>query len=316
MPPLNLNMNTDTIAQPTSNLDPRGEQAIHYPATGLAAIEISGGDSTRFLQGQLTCDIQQLSETRASIAAFCNAKGRVISTLLVIKNANGYWLVLPSSLLTPVIEKLRKYVLRSAVTLGDASDRLGVAGLAIPAGSDFPSFPLPGNDWSVSHEPFTIVKLPCPNRFLILENRGNAILTGLVSRPETAWRYRDVVDGLPWFDASQSEQHVPQMLNLDGLGGISFSKGCYTGQEIVARSHYLGKVKRQLYVGGCAGEWPIAPGTPVLDADTRQTAGNVLAAASDGDTRMLLVLHALEGELKHFILGDEHQTPVSLILPE
>ncbi|NJA08496.1 folate-binding protein YgfZ [Methylococcaceae bacterium WWC4] len=309
-------MNTDTIDKLPDNLDPRDEHATLYPATGLAAIEVIGADSARFLQGQLTCDIQQISETQASIAAFCNAKGRVISTLLVIKKTNGYWLVMPTSLVTPVIEKLRKYVLRAAVTLGDASDRLSVAGLTIAAGHEFHSLPLPEKDWSVGHAPLTIVKLPGRRRFLILEKHDSAILTDLISRPETDWRYQDMLDGLPWFDASQSEQHLPQMLNIDGLGGISFTKGCYTGQEIVARSHYLGKVKRRLLVGGCAGELTIAPGTPVLDGDTGQTVGGVLSSAHNGDTRLLLVLHALEGESKRFILGDEHQTPLSLILAE
>jgi len=283
-----------------------------YGDTGLAAIEVTGADAGGFLQGQLTCDIHELSETRAGMAALCNAKGRVISTLLVVKTPQGFVLVLPADLRDTVFNVLRKYVLRAKVQLAQ-HNRLtvsGISGDATLAGG----LELPQTDFAVAVCPEPLIKLPAAPRFLWLlaedtatEKIAELERQGVVSGSLAEWRYRDIESGLPWFDLEQSEQHIPQMLNLDRLGGISFSKGCYTGQEIVARTHYLGKVKRALFVAAYSGSIPPQPGATVRDTE-RQVTGTVLTAATwEGSTRLLLVLQIVDGMPKNLILdGDTH----------
>lgn len=289
-----------------------------YPLNHLAIIEVTGDDASEFLQGQLTCNIKELSESKASIAAFCNPKGRVISTLLIIATQDRFLLILPCSLLDKVLKKLQMYVLRSKVQLGDKSGDLGLLGLHCPL--PMAELNLPTHDFHccpVSSDCIG-VKLPSSTpRFLCVINSGSDIsqsFNGVASGEVDEWRYQDISSGLPWFDLEQSEQHIPQMINIDHLGGISFNKGCYTGQEIIARTHYLGKSKRQLRLAQCAGTFSSDANFEIKDAQTEEKIGEILTLQSFGDnTRMLIVLQTVDGETKNLILGDSKQTPVSLI---
>ncbi|WKJ89121.1 folate-binding protein [Methylomonas montana] len=292
-----------------------------FTATGLTVIEVSGQDAPKFLQGQLTCNVNDLSESQASIAAFCNAKGRVISTLVVVKIQQSFLLILPISLLDTVIKKLGMYVLRAQVKLHDQTDKCQLLGLqALP--NQVNEFDWPTADFAVGHHPAMLVKLPSTPRYLLVADPTQAqeLIAHLRERQgfETGdldeWRYQDISSALPWFDMDQTEQHIPQMLNLDQLGGISFNKGCYTGQEIVARSHYLGKVKRALFVAECHQPGTFDHGCAVLDSNNLQNLGCVLAARTwAGVTRLLLVLQIVDGQPKNLILDDDHRTPLAII---
>lgn len=285
----------------------------------LAIIRISGEDATVFLQGQLTCDVRSLTEEKASIAAFCNPKGRVISTLILIKIDTEFWLLLPCSLLDKVMQKLRRYVLRSKVQISDASDSHGILGLTINLAA--PSMTLNTEAFAVNHQPGLSVALPSATpRLLCLCERETlpdvlvALQTqGFMVDSADAWRYQDIATGFPWFEDEQSEQFIPQMLNLDGLGGISFSKGCYTGQEIVARTHYLGKSKRQLFTGECQHE--VSSDKPLsLLNQAHEKIGDVLSWQNlKGHCRLLIVLQTIEEEAKRFILDDELNTELTLL---
>ena len=290
-----------------------------YADTGLAAIRVNSVDAAGFLQGQLTCNVLELTESQASIAAFCNAKGRVISTLLVVKTPQGFILILPLGLRECVYQKLRMYVLRAKVelTMDDQLKIFGIAGCA----EDFNDQESPQADFAVRTSPQPLLKLPGSERFLWLvqEDEVASQLEKLAGHPGFAhgspeeWRYHDIESGLPWFGSEQSEQHLPQMLNIDRLGGISFNKGCYTGQEIVARTHYLGKVKRALFIAGCAGADLPQPGTSVLDGDN-QTVGSVLAAATwQNGMRLLLVLQIVDDMSKNLILDGGNRAQLTLI---
>lgn len=290
-----------------------------YGDTGLAAIQVTGADAGGFLQGQLTCDINELSETRASMAALCNAKGRVISTLLVVKTPQEFVLILPAGLRDIVLNVLRKYVLRAKVQLAQ-HDSLTVCGISgdVCLADDLE---LPQTDFAVALCPEPLIKLPAAPRFLWLlaEDTATRKIAELAEQQGVApgsmaeWRYRDINSGLPWFSPEQSEQHIPQMLNLDRLGGISFSKGCYTGQEIVARTHYLGKVKRALFVADYSGPVMPQPGASVRDAECQVT-GTVLAAAAwEGRTRLLLVLQIVDGMPKNLILDGANHASLALV---
>ena len=300
-------------------MNPNTQNSLH-PLDHLALIRVSGDDAAHFLQGQLTCDVRTLTDAAASIAAFCNPKGRVISTLLLLKNGSEFWLVLPRSLLDKVIQKLRMYVLRSKVQLCDGRESHQILGLNYPQAH--PSLTWHAKAFRITHESGVMVALPSTHpRFLYLSERDapSSLMATLdaahfVQSSAEIWRYQDIGDGFPWFEIDRTEQFIPQMLNIDGLGGISFNKGCYTGQEIVARTHYLGKAKRQLFVAECQGEIARRETMTVLSLDTREKRGDVLAWQNlNGCCRLLLVLQMMDDESKGFILDDEPNTELTLL---
>ncbi len=310
---------TVSTAAPTERTQPNNTV---FTDTGLSIIEVCGQDRSKFLQGQLTCNIDDLSESQASIAAMCNAKGRVISTLIIVKTPQTYLLIVPADLLETVLKKLRMYVLRADVQLLDQTNCLGILGVqsaTIPSDSTEPLL----NNFAVAATALITIKLPAMQRYLSIGSLDKiaahrellSMQQGYSTGSIQAWRYQDISSALPWFDASQSEQHIPQMLNIDQLGGISFSKGCYTGQEIIARTHYLGKVKRGLFVAECD-QSPnnLSSGCAVQDGKSLQNVGEVLAFSRWQDkTRLLLVLQIVDGEPKNFILGDEYRSPLAII---
>lgn len=283
----------------------------------LAIIEVSGDDALPFLQGQLTCNLKELTDCKTSIAAFCNPKGRVISTLLLFKTESSFGLILPRSLLEKVLKKLQMYVLRAKVKLTDKTDTLTLIGVS--CSNDYDGFALPTENFECSHGGAEIfIKLPSlQRRFLCVAEACadlSASLPGFAAGTDDEWRYLDISSGFPWFDIEQSEKHIPQMLNIEQLGGISFNKGCYTGQEIIARTHYLGKAKRQLYLAECKPISEFAGNLTVKDAETQENIGEILALQTLGrSTRMLAVLQTLDGKTKNLILDAAEQTPLTLI---
>jgi len=290
-------------------------QAVFYDLP-FATLKVTGSDAGRFLQGQLTCNIDELADNTASIAAFCNAKGRVISTLLIIKTETDYLVILPSSLADVVQKKLQMYILRSQVTIQVASD-LQMIGLTteqtpsemLAAERTFPCEACDG---------LIFVKMPSDKQRFLCIGSAEALTTLPLQKIETAsceeWQYQDISNGIPWFDISQSEQYIPQMINIDKLGGISFSKGCYTGQEIVARTHYLGKSKRQMHLGECNSPSPVDSALPALNPETNEKCGDILVSQTLGHaTRLLLVLQSVDDTSKSIILGDVDRTAIRLL---
>lgn len=315
-----LDKHTDSTlaySQPTTN---QANKKV-YARTGLGVIEVCGKDAAKLLQGQVTCNINDLSESQASIAAFCNAKGRVISTLLIVKQPKSYVLALPCELLDLVLKKLRMYVLRADVQLYDRSEQMQILGVSVFPGLP-PAIEPPPHDFAVVSLPVPAIKLPGTERYLLMDE-ANAIqefsqrlidTQGYENGTLDEWRDQDIASALPWFGLNQTEQHIPQMLGIDQLGGVSFNKGCYTGQEIVARSHYLGKVKRALFVAEC--KQPASDdidGCRVLDPSSDQALGCVLTHSTwSGITRLLLVLQIVDGPLKNPILDNDYRTPVAI----
>lgn len=303
MPQLQNN-NTDSISAPTH----------------LAIIKITGADASQFLQGQLTCNINELSQSNGYFTAFCNAKGRVISTLLIIKVKETYLIVLPKELAAKVCNKLGLYILRSDVQLIDISDQFCVIGLITNNPELIPN--LPTTDFAVSNQSTIIIKIPgAPNRYLminsVLEAQSNWTL--LVNKAcafshEDIWKYHDISSGMAWLTNDSSEQYIPQMLNIDKLGGISFNKGCYTGQEIVARTHYLGKTKRELFLAEYNFTAMLDDNIQIISNRNDQSIGKVLNSQSDGKkTRLLIVIPTSDAELSDLKLDNVDQTKISII---
>lgn len=292
----------------------------YYLMPHLSVITVSGEDAGVFLQGQLTCDINEITPDKASFAAFCNAKGRVISTLLVSKHHHDFQIILPTSLLDSVISKLQRYILRSKVRLVDCTERLAVIGLT--ADTPVAELALPEQAMAVSSMPVHAIRLRSATFrhlcLLDLHEQANFIseLQQLRFHPgdQDDWRCMDIDAGIPWFDLPQTELYIPQMLSIDKLGGISFNKGCYTGQEIVARTHFLGQNKRELYRAvantvlsdDCLQQ-------SIVDAATGLKIGHVLAKQSwQGKSCLLLVLQTVAEPVKDPILDDAARTVLTL----
>jgi hypothetical protein len=288
---------------------------VLYHLTHLAIIEVTGEDASQFLQGQLTCNINDVTESKTSIAAFCNPKGRVISTLIVAKSQKGLLLILPEKLAGIVLKKLQMYVLRSKVKLCISAD-LSLYGVS---GTEFDTpIALPQERFDC-HQSQNLVCIKMPSqqpRFIYAVNTNaseSTLFKNVTDDHLEAWRYQDISSGFPWFDASETEHFIPQMLNIDQLGGISFNKGCYTGQEIVARTHYLGKSKRQLYLAECSISLPPDTKLTVLDAENETKCADILALqALDQNTRMLIVLQTVDDSSKTLILDNQNRTPINL----
>jgi folate-binding protein YgfZ len=296
-----------------------------YPVAHLAVLTVSGKDAAKLLQGQLTCNINDITETKSSLGALCNPKGRAITILLLVKSGDTFLVILPEELLEPVKKRLQMYILRSDVTLTNSSDQLCLIGLSDPA---MPTEPLFG---TTQQELITVNFSATQSRHLVIAEADKAIALwseqvghqGFEPKNPDQWRYIDILSGIPWLTTETSEEFIPQMLNLDLLGGISFNKGCYTGQEIVARTHYLGKTKRALFLAECDTLLTPAPNSTIIDdsTGTEQTVGKVLLAqhaqlAPENEAsrcKMLIVLQVSDSDTHHLTLKDQNHNKITLL---
>jgi folate-binding protein YgfZ len=279
-----------------------------YPIAHLAVLTVSGQDAGQFLQGQITCNINDITANQGSLGAMCNVKGRAITTFLLVKSGDDFLLVLPKELLQSVKQRLQKYVLRSKVTLIDSSDSLCLLGLTDTSEQIFLATSQQDNFVRVSFVDRTFL-IADVNQAIALWSGYRA--QGFQAADSTHWQTLDIVSGIPWLTLETSEEFIPQMLNLDKLGGISFTKGCYTGQEIVARTHYLGKTKRALFVASCETATPTANAS-IIDSNG-QVVGNVLCAQDD---KLLIVLQLSNTDTAQLRLKDYNQAPLILLTAE
>jgi folate-binding protein YgfZ len=289
----------DSLPAPSAT----SETKALYPVADFSLLKVTGTDAAAFLQGQLTCDIKALSAENSFFAALCNPKGRVISTLLIFKQADDFLLLLPTVLFETVKNTLQKYILRAKVHLHNASDEFCVSGLTCDE-QIANHLDLPALAFSYQHN---WIKLPRWHYLLIASvedsvNRWNALLKqGFQLHTSANWSYVNINAGLAWLNDENSEEYIPQMLNLDKLGGISLTKGCYTGQEVVARTHYLGQSKRELFIAHCETPINLSATTGQIIDSSGETVGKILTAQStDNHCRLLVILqsNALTKKLK------------------
>jgi folate-binding protein YgfZ len=263
-------------------------------------LEVAGADAGCFLQGQATCDVLALAPGATTLGAFCTPQGRVFAVFRAVRSGDGYLLVMPQPLIAGVRERLNRFVLRAAVRIEDGSARwrcLGVLG-ATGQGPGWPAADRVESEAGTQYI-FEIPPEGSGRRLLLLPAGDGAAWCQRLeghgyTRVEAGhWQREEVLAGIPAVAPATAEEFIPQMLNLDRLGGIGFKKGCYTGQEIVARTQYLGSVKRrmvrlQLAVGSAAPE----PGSRVDGPAGQQGAGAVVcgAAVAGLPTEVLAVL--------------------------
>lgn len=254
-----------------------------------ALVRATGADAESFLQNQLTNDLDALSPERALAAGYCNAKGRLICLLQLQRDHHGILMQLPAATLEASVERLRKYVLRARVEL--ATDHglaaFGVNGKTAAKGLEKAVSSLPRRERAVTHAgAVAITRLPGNGRprfqvtgpaddcIKLWEQLGrHAHIVG-----SWTWSRLDILAGLPNIHAPTSELFIPQMVNLDLVGGVNFQKGCYPGQEIVARMHHLGKLKQRMARFRVDAEQRPEPGHRVCTQGRTQPTGTVVDA--------------------------------------
>ena len=248
----------------------------------LGVLRIAGPDALRFLQGQLSSDVTRIAPGQAPLAGYHNPQGRTIALLRLVALAEGELLaLLPRELAAGVAQRLAKYVLRAKVAIAEVSHQWRVSALA-PAGELTLGEPAgaecaPGG----AGQPIRLTLGEQPARWLELAPRETASRHDLAAREQ--WRLLEIRAGIPQVYASTSERFVAQMLNLDVLGAIAFDKGCYSGQEVIARAHYRGRVKRRAQRFRSLSPLTLAPGDSGVLPDGR--AFEVVHGASLPDGR-------------------------------
>ncbi len=256
-----------------------------------AVLEITGNDAGAFLRGQLTNDVLRLGRDRHFLAAWCDAKGRTLCIMRVLESDAGYLLLLPASLLEPIVKRLRMYVLRAQVKIDDVTGAWHLAGMRDT------TEPLPDDATVVRDAGRILLGLgtSAAPRALLLQNAEDSTGTpASVALDSAEWRLAEIDAGVPEVDTATHGLFVPQMLNLHWLLAVDFDKGCYPGQEIVARLHYRGRLTRRLFRMQWDGQQDDdrpAPGDDVVD-DGQARQGTVLQAAeaASGQGRLLAVL--------------------------
>ena len=276
------------------------DSAFFCPLPHEGVLAVRGSDAAKFLQGQLTCNLNYLSDTQASLGARCTQKGRMQSSFRILLQGDGVLLAMATELLEPQLADLKKYAVFSKSKLSDesavwvrfglihADQAIASLGLELPTETD-----------SVVRSDSLIALRVSPDRaeLWVPAEQADAVRSHLATQLQETdlnqWLLGQIRAGIGQVMPQTRELFIPQMLNLQAVGGVSFKKGCYTGQEIVARMQYLGKLKRRLYRLSLDTAQLPEPGTPLFSPSHNSSIGEVvIAAKADQTVELLAVLQA------------------------
>lgn len=258
-------------------------------------IQVRGKDRASFLQGQITNDINNIvGQPQSMLAAVCNHKGRTQSLFRVFERDASLWLSLPAALIPATLDRLRLYVLSADVQLEDASSALHSFGLSGPKAADALKATLGQSpediDQCLHHQGISAIHIRAAQGMQRFELYGEAApLSKLYEQlnvdsaptSEEAWRLTDCRAGLPQLYPQTCEAFIPQMLNLQAINGIAFDKGCYTGQEVIARMQYRGELKRHMVIIESQGQ-PLKPGDELHIENNKAAIGKVVDMVENG----------------------------------
>jgi len=289
------------------------------PVTDLGLIAVAGEDAAAFLHNQLTNDVEHLGSAEARLAGYCTPKGRLQATFLYWRDAEAVYLQLPRAIQAPLQKRLTMFVLRAKAKLRDATAEeafesvLGIGGAKGEAALRVQAGELPAAPYGkTANDKGTVLRLAdafgAP-RYLWITSGATAqaafpaLAGALAPGGNAAWQLAAIHAGVPQVTGPTQEQFVPQMVNLELLGGVNFKKGCYPGQEIVARSQYLGKLKRRTALASVDNAAARAGDDVFSAADPDQPCGMVVNAAPNGnggaDLLVEIKLAALGEDVRH-----------------
>lgn len=311
------------LADTTTALAALENSAIICPANPAGLLRFSGEEAQQFLHGQLSSDIKALSENGAQYSSYSTPKGRMLASFLVFRQDGDYWLQVADELAPAMQKRLSMFILRSKTRCTDATAERTLWGVAGPkAGTIVQAITgiaeLPELD--VHHASgYSLIALPGGRYQFVVRPEAAADLwqqlaaAGCTPASKDAWQLTDIRAGIPWIRAATQEEFVLQMANLDLIGGVSFTKGCYPGQEIVARTRYLGKVKRRMFRASASCE-TVRVGQDIYSPEMQgQSSGKVLSCSPVGAGTWELLAVTQISSLEHGLHLDNPGGPVLAI---
>ncbi len=291
-------------------------EAALIPLSSWCVLSIKGEDATGFLQNLCSNDVAALAVNQAQLNSLCNPKGRVLAVFWLLRRPESYQLILPESVCDSFLNRLKMYILRSDVSIENQSDSLILLGCIHDLlNQDKHLNSLQGKQYDNHY----IVRLPgATTRTLLLAEHTHTITLAQTHLwiEETNWQRIDIESEIPFICNETVEQFTPQQISLDLLDGVSFSKGCYPGQEIVARLHYLGTPRRRLFSAIAETNTPPEPGSSVILED-QSVVGHIVQAQRNESTIWLLASLNVANQDQYLLLADS--TPlitVSPVVPE
>ena len=322
----------DNQVQSFGNLE-REQRMLH---TGLiicdlshhGLISVDGEDAADFLQGQLTNDVRDVSLSHSQLSAYCTHKGRMLANFRLFKRADSYYIQLPQPLLESILKRISMFILMSKVSIKDSSNSLVKIGVSGPTAnehlakiiSDLPS----ETDDCTQVNGYTIIKCAgeIPRYEIFGELEAIKTLWGHLDvnaapAGASAWETLDILAGIPTITPETSEAFVPQMTNMHVINGVNFQKGCYTGQEVVARMQYLGKLKRRMFKVQIETSDAVSAGDKLFCKDSKsgQGTGQILNAQVDanGGIVALAVIDITDAESGALQLHDENGPSINVL---
>ena len=261
------------------------DSPLAYPLTSFAILKVTGDDRYLFLQNQFTNDLENEKKI-VQLSAWCNPKGKIITNFIVINTGENYLLIFKKNIKDYVYKKLNMYILRSKVKIDDISSSCLLLGLSniTQLKLDQTTISLDNIIMENINEKF-IVRLPnSSNRYLLVTD--NKTMEDVVSKlkntiefqDDSNWEQLDIISGIPWINSESKEKYLPQMINLDKLKAVSFKKGCYTGQEVIAKLHYRGTVKRTMKI--ISSENKLYVGKNLYMENSEKKVGEILNSSS------------------------------------
>lgn len=289
------------------------------PLADHQAFEIKGPDTDRFLQGQVTCDIQELTTGTSLPGAACNPKGRAYALFRLLRVAEDRVMMrVPASIADDVSNQLDKYLafFKAQMTRADDWSLTGIVGAeAASSLSGMDRVPDACNDVESTDRGFLIAVPPLPDgtRRFELWQRGDPVATGQASLPVEAWRLSEIHSGLITLSSATVGAYIPLNLNLHAINGVSFQKGCYTGQEVIARMHHLGQLKKSLFrlTASFLDSTP-AVGDPLVDADGSKLGEITDCVATEGGNCEMLAVLSHKAMERSITLADQPAACISL----
>lgn len=270
------------------------------PMTQWGLVRLAGSEAEKFLQGQITADLKQLPKDKATLAAQCDPKGKMLGMFTLAWQGDDLLLLQARDAVASQLQGMAKFAVFNKVTLTDASDQLlllGLAGSQANGALAKAGLTVPGEAGGVSQlDGGLLLRLDAQRLVLALAPNAMAEVVAKLDGDwfePAAWQGLDVLAGTPWLPAALQGEYIPQQMNLDKLGGISFEKGCYIGQEVVARMHFRGGNKRALWqLVGSADATPKAGDELELQLGESFRRGGIVVSAyrfAEGELRLLAV---------------------------
>ena len=263
--------------------------SVLAPLAQFGVLDFSGPDAADFLHNQLSCDVQGLPADRTTYGTYNTAKGRMLASFLLWRTPEGFRMLLPRAIAAAVQKRLQMFVLRAKVKIADRSEADALLGVSGPASAGVLARicgapPINQHDLHACADG-VVMRVP-GDRFILAigADRAVAVWDELASalRPvgPDSWDWLDIVQGIAFVTSTTQDQLVPQMANMELVGGVNFKKGCYPGQEIVARTQYLGKLKRRMYLAHVEADPPPVPGNELFSEDVNDQANGLIVASA------------------------------------